>query len=117
MPMNRINSSVKPIRDNIIVEEMHFGDRITTGGIIVLSDDGLDRGIRPRWAKVYAVGHEQTDIKPGEYVLVSHGRWSRGIEINDGEDRTIRRVDPKDVLLVSDEPMADDNVEMQRYNG
>jgi hypothetical protein len=44
--------------------------------------------------------------------LVTHGRWTRGsdIEIND-EKITIRRVDVNDILLVSDEaPAADETM-------
>jgi len=37
--------------------------------------------------------------------LVAHGRWSRGFELN-GE--TCRTVDPKDILIVSDEKPSDD---------
>jgi hypothetical protein len=40
--------------------------------------------------------------------MVSHGRWSRGIKIEDENGEvTIRKVDPKDILLVSDEPVQD----------
>jgi hypothetical protein len=40
--------------------------------------------------------------------MIAHGRWTRGIKIedNDGE-QIIRKVDPNDVLLVSDEPVDD----------
>ena len=41
----------------------------------------------------------------GQWVLVGHGRWTRGVNITDAEgDKTIRCVDPKDCMLVSDEP-------------
>jgi hypothetical protein len=36
---------------------------------------------------------------------VAHGRWTRGIDIEDGSGpvkRTIRKIDPADILLVSD---------------
>ena len=43
-------------------------------------------------------------------VCVAHGRWTRGIEIEDADGkRTIRRVDPDDILLVSDEPPGADD--------
>jgi hypothetical protein len=65
-------------------------------------------GIRPRWGKVYALGPDVRDIKIGQYVMISHGRWTRGIKIEDENGEvTIRKVDPKDVLLVSDEPIND----------
>ena len=37
--------------------------------------------------------------------MVAHGRWTRGIDIEDGQQdhkRTIRKIDPKDILLISD---------------
>jgi len=44
--------------------------------------------------------------------LVSHGRWTRGIEIEDedGVKFTIRKIDVKEILLVSDEPQNDDTI-------
>jgi hypothetical protein len=44
--------------------------------------------------------------------LVAHGRWTRGVKIEDSKKEvTIRRIDPNDILLVSDsEPDGDDTV-------
>lgn len=104
MPLTHVEGIVTPIRDHILVEEMNFGERKTRSGIILPGDDGDLRGIRPRWGKVYAVGHEQKDIKEGQYILVTHGRWTRGVDVTyEGKTITIRRVDNNDVLLVSDE--------------
>jgi len=104
MPVTHVEGRVRPIRDHILVEEMNFGERKTRSGIILPGDDGELRGIRPRWARVYAVGHEQEDIKEGQYILVSHGRWTRGVDVtHEGKTITIRRVDNNDVLLVSDD--------------
>jgi hypothetical protein len=43
---------------------------------------------------------------------VEHGRWTRGIEVEvRGEPMTLRRVDPKNIIFVSDEePPADDTI-------
>lgn len=101
-------SKLIPLNDTIIVSEMYFGERLSQGGIILRNDDTKSVGIRPRWGKVYAVGPEQKDVKVGQYIMIAHGRWTRGIKIedNDGE-QIIRKVDPNDVLLVSDEPVND----------
>lgn len=101
-------SKLIPLNDTIIVSEMYFGERLSAGGIVLRNDDTKSAGIRPRWGKVYAVGPEQKDVRVGQYVMVAHGRWTRGIKIedNDGE-QIIRKVDPNDVLLVSDEPVND----------
>ena len=55
-----IKGRLTPIRDHVIVEEMNFGEQKTKAGLIILSDDGIDRGIRPRWGRVYAKGRENT---------------------------------------------------------
>jgi len=97
-----------PLNDSIIVSDMNFDERLSSGGIVLLNDDTKSSGIRPRWAKVYAVGPEQKDVKVGQYILISHGRWTRGVKIaDDTGNHTIRKVDNNDVLLVSDEPVND----------
>lgn len=99
---------LKPLNDTIIVSDMYFGERISAGGIVLRNDDTKSAGIRPRWGKVYAVGPNVQDIKVGQYICISHGRWTRGIKIEDETgEQTIRKVDPKDILLVSDEPVND----------
>jgi hypothetical protein len=53
------------------------------------------------------VGSKQKDVTVGQWIMVAHGRWTRGIDIEDGQTphkRTIRKIDPKDILLVSDSP-------------
>ena len=101
--------NLEPIRDFVIVTDMTFDERQTSSGIVLLNDNGTGLGIRPRWAQVYAVGPEQTDVTVGQWVLLEHGRWSRGIKIiNNGEEFTIRRADPESILMVSDdEPNAE----------
>jgi len=103
-------NELRTIKDHILVTDMNFKERTTTGGIYLLSDDGRTAGVRPRWAQVYAIGEDQQDVKIGQWVLVAHGRWTRGVGIEDEHgERTIRRIDPNDILLVSDtEPTGDD---------
>jgi co-chaperonin GroES (HSP10) len=104
-------ASLEPLRDAVIVSDMLFDMRTTTAGIVLLNDNGTGLGIRPRWAQVYAVGPEQQDVRAGDWICVVHGRWTRGIEIDDnGAERTIRRIDPNDILLVSDEQPQDDTM-------
>lgn len=103
--------SLKPLKDTVLVTDMNFEYRVTTGGIILPSDDAKNSGIRPRWAKVYAVGPEQKEVSVDQWILVSHGRWTRGVEITvDGVNHTIRKVDNNDILLVSDTPVIDDTM-------
>jgi co-chaperonin GroES (HSP10) len=108
--------AIHPLRDSIIVSDMVFDERITSGGIVLLNDDMKSAGIRPRWAKVYAVGPEQKDIQVGQYILISHGRWTRGIKIDDGAgEKVIRKVDNNDILLISDEPVNDSTMSDKVY--
>jgi len=98
-------SKLRPIRDNIVIVDMEFGETVTKGGLVLPSDDGKAEGVKSRWGRVYAVGPEQQDVKPGEWVLFEHGRWSRGFTVLDdnGNDIVIRRGDPKGILAVADE--------------
>lgn len=103
--------SVKPLGSSVIVDGMDFNERFTAGGIVLLGDDGKSSGIRPRWARVFAVGPEQEDVKVGEWICIAHGRWSRGIEIQDESGtHTIRKVDTNDILLSSDTRPDDDTI-------
>jgi co-chaperonin GroES (HSP10) len=100
---------LRPLKDSVIVSDMIFDVRISTGGIIIPNDNGKSTGIRPRWGQVYAVGPDQKDVQPGQWVCVEHGRWTRGIDIEDESGKiTVRRVDPKDIMMVSDEQPDDD---------
>jgi len=107
---SKINTLTAP-HDTIIVSDMSFDARITNSGIILPGDDTKLSGIRPRWAKVYAIGPEQKSVSVGQYVLIAHGRWTRGVKIEDHEgEKTIRKVDPNEILMVSDEPVQDDTL-------
>jgi len=100
----------RALHDNVVVTDMPFSERKLNSGIVLLNDNGTGSGIRPRWAEVYAVGPEQHDVQVGQWICVAHGRWTRGVEVDDGVLRTIRKVDIKDILLVSDEPVQDDTI-------
>ena len=103
---------ITPTHSNILVTDMEFGERVTSGGVILLGDDKEERGIRPRWCRVLAVGPKNKDVKKDEWIYVAHGRWTRGIDLTneDGESITIRMVDPKDVLLATNDLPIDDYV-------
>jgi co-chaperonin GroES (HSP10) len=105
-------SKLAPLKDKVLVRNMNFSGRKLSSGIVLLGDDSTTAGIRPRWAQVYATGPEQTDIAPGQWVMVEHGRWSRGIDVEiDDEHFTLRLVDPKSIMFVSDtEPDVDDTL-------
>jgi co-chaperonin GroES (HSP10) len=116
--------SIRPLGDTVIVEEMVFDSRTLSSGIVLLNDNGTTAGIRPRWGRVYAVGPNQAHVQLGQWICVAHGRWTRGVEIEDAKGvRTIRKVDPRDILLVSntqpDDATVSDAIQAQardRFN-
>lgn len=99
-----VDGTIKPLRDSVIVTDMDFSGRQLQSGVILLGDDGKTDGIRPRWARVFAIGPEQHDVRIGQWVLIEHGRWSRGVSIHyEGQELTIRRADPKAIIFVTDD--------------
>ena len=99
-----VDYDITPLKKRVLVSDMHFGETKTKGGIILTDDDGSESGIHPRWGKVYAIGDQQEDVTVGQWVMVSHGRWSRGFKIKkEGVELEVRMVDENDILLVADE--------------
>ena len=99
-----VDYDITPLKKRVLVSDMHFGETKTKGGIILTDDDGSESGIHPRWGKVYAIGDQQDDVTVGQWVMVSHGRWSRGFKIKKkGVELEVRMIDENDILLVSDE--------------
>jgi co-chaperonin GroES (HSP10) len=103
---------IRAIHDWVIITGMNFGERVTAGGIVLRSDNAKAQGVYPRWGKIYAVGPEQKDLTVGQWILVEHGRWTRGVTIDDGNgEKVIKKVDLNGILAVSDvEPSAADQV-------
>tara|TARA_R110000868_G_scaffold301169_1_gene561610 strand:- start:224 stop:664 length:441 start_codon:yes stop_codon:yes gene_type:complete len=99
-----VENDITPLKKRVLVSDMHFGETKSKGGIIMVDDDGTAGGIHPRWGKVYAVGKDQVDVKVGEWVMVSHGRWSRALKVKkSGVELEVRMIDENDILLVSEE--------------
>jgi co-chaperonin GroES (HSP10) len=102
--MSKVTGKLIPIRDNVLITDMDFGEQKTSNGIVLLSDDGKSEGVKSRWGRVWAVGPQQKDVKVGEWILLEHGRWTRGVTVvEDGTEITIRRADTKAILMVSEE--------------
>ncbi len=95
----------RPYKGMVFVTAIEKGDKITKGGLIITDDNMTNRGIRARWAKVWAIGAGVQDIEVGQWVLVEHGRWTNRITIEiDGVDTDVWRIDyPEAALVVSDE--------------
>lgn len=86
---------LKPLKDKVLVTTMERGMVRLGSGIILPNDDGRDGGIRARWAKIYAVGSDVPDLQEGDWALIDHGMWSRGLTLSDddGEKVTVYQVD------------------------
>jgi len=105
-PKNRVKGDTfHPLKDKVFVSDLDAGMHLTSAGIIIPDDAMKERGIRDRWARVYAVGPEITDIQSGEWVLVKHGRWTTGIdlELTSGNVRVWAVDYPENVLIATDE--------------
>jgi len=96
---------VRPLPKDILVYNMDMGEQTTKSGIVIQSDDGKAHGVKPRWAQVYKVGERcELDVKPGQWILIEHGRWTRKIKIDDGESiKEVQKVEVASILAVTDE--------------
>lgn len=103
--INSIKGTLRAISNRVLVTDMHFGEQKTASGLIISNDDGKTRGIYPRWGKVYSKGPQNNDpYEVGEWILVEHGRWTRGmtLETDDGE-LEVRMVEAESILAYSNE--------------
>lgn len=111
MAKNLIAIKGKPraIDNRVLVSDMHFGEQKTIGGIIISNDDGTTRGVYPRWAKVFSKGSEnKDDYEIGDWILVEHGRWTRGYTFEfDDNQIELRMIEAESVLAVSKEKPQD----------
>jgi hypothetical protein len=104
-------TTIKPLKNRVLAELMGLEQRVTASGIIIQGENGKDRGIRPRWARVRLVGEGIDWVEPGQYVLVAHGRWSRQFNCeHNGEKMKLVHLDNNECLIVTDEEPIDDFV-------
>lgn len=110
---------VRPLPKDILVYDMDMGEQRTASGIVIQSDDGKAHGVKPRWAKVYKVGERcEVDVKPGQWVLIEHGRWTRKIKIDDGDSvKEVQKVEVASIMAVADEKPNDVYIGQEFSNG
>ena len=53
---------ISPLKKRVLVKSCEIGARQTVSGIHLLDDDGQEKGIRPRWFQVTAIGPEQEEV-------------------------------------------------------
>jgi co-chaperonin GroES (HSP10) len=104
LTLNPLKGTLRPIRKNVIVSDMYFGEQKTKGGLIITNDDGTTRGIYPRWARVHSKGPDNDEpYQKGDWVLVEHGRWTRSVQIDEGSgEKELRMIDVDAILMWSD---------------
>jgi co-chaperonin GroES (HSP10) len=110
---------VRPLSKDILVINMDMGEQTTAAGIVIASDDGKAHGVKPRWAEVYKVGECcEINVKPGQWVLIEHGRWTRKIKIDDGtSEKEFQKVEVKSIMAVADEKPNDFYIGQEFSNG
>jgi co-chaperonin GroES (HSP10) len=118
MSYNVKHIKIRALHDHVIITDMEFGEMKTASGIVVQSDNAKSHGIKPRWGKVYCIGPDQKDVNVGQWILVEHGRWTRGITIDDGSGtKVVQRVDVNAILAVTDEEPNDFYIGNEIKNG
>lgn len=102
--INAVKGNVRAKGKDVLVTDMHFGEQKTAGGLIIKSDDGQTRGIYPRWAKVFSKGpNNKEEYTVGNWILVMHGRWTRGVDVETPTGKIeIRKVELESILAYSD---------------
>ena len=103
--MSKITGTLTPLKDKVFVTDINFDEEVTSGGIVLKSDNGKGEGVKPRWGRVWAIGPEQADVKIGEWILMEHARWTREFQ-HEAEDGTITKLHMADlnaIMLVTDE--------------
>lgn len=99
---------IKALKNTILVTEFKYGER-KVGSIIIRDDNGTTRGIRPRWGKIIATGDDVNEVNVGQWVLVEHGRWSHGVDVDTETGKvTVFKVDPTGIMLVTDSEPNDE---------
>ena len=103
--INAIKGTPRAKGEDVLVTDMHFGEQKTASGLIIGNDDGQTRGIYPRWARVFSKGPDnKDDFEAGDWILVMHGRWTRGIKLETAEGEIeIRKVELESILAMSKE--------------
>ena len=97
---------INPLRENVIGRMLDpIGkERSTKAGLVLTERNFGEETIRNRWFEVTHVGPDQEHIKPGDYVLIPHGRWSRGIDLEGSlrEEDKLFLLDNDAMLMTSD---------------
>jgi hypothetical protein len=98
-------TKLRALPDRILATKGDFGEHVTKSGLIIRGTNGTNAGIVPRWFQVFEIGTNVKTIKQGQWILVEHGRWTSGINVDDDrldKDDLVWQIDPNGILGVSD---------------
>lgn len=96
--------SFKAIGKNVVGTMVDaYGEKTTTGGIVIQEKNADANSIRPRWFEVTHVGPDNKDFVTGQYVLVKHGRWSREFSVESHGETKLHLLDTPEILAIADE--------------
>lgn len=109
LTQHTVKGKLTPIGKRVIVKNMHFGEQTTKSGLIIRDDNGTSRGIYPRWGQVHSIGPDNEEgYNVNDWVLVSHGRWTRSVVLDEGEgEMELRMVDENDIIAFSNDKPED----------
>jgi co-chaperonin GroES (HSP10) len=97
-------STFTPLVNHVFVTDLDSGVQKTKNGILIPDDNMTNRGVRPRWGQVYAVGPDVTELKPGEWIYIEHGRWTERITLQfEDHEVNVWRVDFPAAVMVASE--------------
>lgn len=93
-----IPNHIECLPDTLYVEKIEYGEKTLKNGFIIPTEimDYQGHFVRPRWAKVLYKADNIKNINVGDYILLSHGRWSSSIKCTiKGCQKTIWYISPK----------------------
>lgn len=95
-----VPNELECLPNSFYVECLEIGEKKTKSGFIIPTEkmDAYGHFVRPRWARVLFKAKDFKDVEIGDWVLLSHGRWSSSIVINTkGCQKKIWYVSPKSI--------------------
>jgi len=93
-----IKDHIECLDDTLYIEKIEYGERTLKNGFIIPTEtmDHFGNFVRPRWAKVLYKADNIKNVNVGDYILLSHGRWSTGINcVINGIKKTIWYISPQ----------------------
>lgn len=108
---DKIDYDIIPLPNDIWVRKMDNGEGTYGKSKIIIANNDITStsGIRPRWAEIWKVGEKVDYTKPGDWVLIDHGRWSYGRTITHEDNTTsyVQKADPNGIMIIADSEPED----------